>query len=124
MARHRCAEETLVPTPSALVRRRCDALEAGTGLSAPPWLTVFFMEFDAAAGSRTSIGVDDPFPPAIMGPPSNTDQHRLCGDKARFERLMADSYGGRRQADRHELDETKVASRRTAVASPPHRSCR
>ena len=104
IARHRISEKTLVPTPSALERRWCGAPAAGTGLSAPQWLTIFFMEFDAAADSRASIGVDDPFPRAIMGPPSNTDRHRFCGDKALFERLVADSYGGRRRADRPELD--------------------
>ncbi len=93
-ARRRFAEGTLVPTPGALVRRWCEAPATGTGLSGPQRLVMTFMELDAAAGSRKSIGVDDPFPPAIMGPPSNTDWDLVCGDKARLERLVADSYGG------------------------------
>jgi hypothetical protein len=99
MARHWFAEEILVPTPSALERRWCEAPAAGTGLSAPQWLTVFFIEFNAAADPLTSIGVNDPFPPAIMNPPSNTYRHRICCDKARFERLLAtEDATGRRQS--------------------------
>ena len=93
-ARRRFAEGTLVPTPGALVRRWCEAPATGTGLSGQQRLVVTFMELDAAAGSRKSIGVDDPFPPAIMGPPSNTDWNLVCADKVRFERMVADSYEG------------------------------
>lgn len=53
-----------------------------------------FMELDAAAGSRKSIGMDDVYPPAIMGPPSNTVWDLVCADKNRFEGLVAGAYGG------------------------------
>ena len=93
-ARRRFAEGTLVPTPGALVRRWCEGPAAGSGLSGLQRLIVTFMELDAAAGSRKSIDVDDVYPPAIMGPPSNTDWNLVCADKARFEGLVADAYGG------------------------------
>ncbi len=93
-ARRRFAEGTLVPTPGALVRRWCEGPATGTGLSGQQRLIVTFMELDAAAGSRKSIGVDDVYPPAIMGPPSNTAWDLVCADKSRFEGLVADAYGG------------------------------
>ncbi|RYY12111.1 MAG: hypothetical protein EON55_12950, partial [Alphaproteobacteria bacterium] len=93
-ARRRLAEGTLVPTPGALVRRWCEASGDATGLTGPQRLVMTLMELDAAAGSRKSTGVDDVFPPAIMGPPSNTDWDAVRGDKGRFEGLLANAYGG------------------------------
>lgn len=93
-ARRRFAEGTLVPTPGTLVRRWCEGPATGTGLSGQQRLIMTFMELDAAAGSRKSIGVDDVYPPAIMGPPSNTAWDLVCTDKSRFEGLVADAYGG------------------------------
>ncbi|WP_254784550.1 DUF6538 domain-containing protein [Sphingomonas sp. OK281] len=84
-ARRRFAEGTLVPTPGAVVRRWCEEPATGTGLSGQQRLIMTFMELDAAAGSRKSIGVDDVYPPAIMGPPSNTVWDLVCKDKNRFE---------------------------------------
>ncbi|MES3106926.1 site-specific integrase [Sphingomonas aurantiaca] len=93
-ARRRMAEGTLVPTPAALVRRWCEAPPTGGGLTGPQRLAMTFMELDAAAGSRQSSDVDDIYPPAIMGPASNTDWDLVLGDRTRFERLVAESYGG------------------------------
>ncbi len=93
-ARRRMAEGTLVPTPAALVRRWCEAPAVGGGLSGAQRLAMTFMELDAAAGSRQSSDVEDIYPPAIMGPASNTDWDLVLGDKARFERLVAEAYAG------------------------------
>ncbi len=93
-ARRRMAEGTLVPTPAALVRRWCEAPPVGGGLTGPQRLEMIFMELDAAAGSRQSSDIDDIYPPAIMGPASNTDWDLVLGDRTRFERIVAESYGG------------------------------
>jgi integrase len=93
-ARRRMAEGTLIPTPAALVRRWCEAPAVGGGLSGAQRLAMTFMELDAAAGSRQSSDVDDVYPPAIMGPASNTDWDLVLGDRTRFERIVAEAYGG------------------------------
>lgn len=49
---------------------------------------------DAAAGSQQSSDFGDIYPPAIMGPASNTEWDLVLGDRTRFERLVAESYGG------------------------------
>jgi len=93
-ARRRMAEGTLVPTPAALVRRWCEAPAVGGGLTGPQRLAMTFMELDAAAGARQSSDVEDIYPPAIMGPASNTDWDLVLGDRTRFERIVAEAYGG------------------------------
>ena len=93
-ARRRAAEGTLIPTPGGVIRRWCEAPAIGNGLTGPQRLILTYMELDAAAGSRVSANFGDMFPPAIFGPPWNTDWSAVLADKERFEALVADSYAG------------------------------
>ena len=93
-ARRRMAEGTLVPTPAALVRRWCEGPAANGGLTGPQRLVTTFMELDAAAGSRHSVGPQNIYPPSVMGPASNTDWAAVVADKARFDAILTDAYGG------------------------------
>ncbi|TXC71219.1 site-specific integrase [Sphingomonas ginsenosidivorax] len=94
-ARRRMAEGTLIPTPAALVRRWCEGPASGKGLSGTQRLVMTFMELDAAAGGRGSSTLKDEFyPPAILGPASNTDWDAVVRDAGRFEALVTDAYGG------------------------------
>lgn len=94
-ARRQLAEGTLLPTPAALIRRWCEAPASERGLSGPQRVVATFMVLDAAAGGRHSISANaEIYPPAILGPPSNTDWSAIFSEKDRFESLVADSYDG------------------------------
>ena len=89
------AEGTLVPTPAALVRRWCEGTASGKGLSGTQRPVMTFMELDAAAGGRgSSTFKDELYPPAMLGPASNTGWDAVVRDASRFEALVTDTYGG------------------------------
>lgn len=93
-ARRMLAEGTLVPTPAALVQRWCEGPPSGNGLAGPQRLILALMELDALAGSRTSASLTKIYPPAISDPPANADWGPVLSDKARFETILANYYGG------------------------------
>lgn len=92
-ARRRVAEGTLLPTPGAVVQRWCEAPAVGNGLSGPQRLILTFMELDAAAGAVYSASAADIFPPATLGPASNTDWSAASAEKERFETILTETYG-------------------------------
>lgn len=93
-ARRRMAEGTLLPTPAALVRRWCEGPAVDRGLSGAQRLILTFMELDAAVGSRHTAAGHDVYPPAVLGPAANTNWAVALADKARFETLVSEGYGG------------------------------
>ena len=93
-ARRRVAEGTLLPTPAALVRRWCEGPALNGGLSGSQRSILTFMELDAAVGGRHTACATDIFPPAILGPAANTNWAAILTDKARFEAVISEGYGG------------------------------
>ncbi|MDY7524636.1 site-specific integrase [Sphingomonas sp. 10B4] len=93
-ARRRMAEGTLLPTPAALVRRWCEGTAVDGGLTGPQRLIMTFMELDAAVGGRYTASASDIYPPAMLGPAANTNWAALLTDKARFDAVLSEGYGG------------------------------
>ena len=94
-ARRHIAEGILVSTPGALVRRWREGPAAGSALSDSERLILTFTELDAPVGGRHSASADGKiYPPAILGPAINTDWSAVLLDKARFEKILSDVYGG------------------------------
>lgn len=93
-ARRQMAEGTLLPTPAALVKRWCEAPAIAGGLNGAQRSIMTIMELDTAVGASFSCSANDIFPPAILGPVSNTDWLAVLADKARFEAIITQGYGG------------------------------
>ena len=94
-ARRRLAEGTLSPTPGSIVARWCEGPAAGSALTGAERFALTCMELDAAVGARMSSDAGgDVYPPAVIGPPVNTDWSAVVADRILFDRLIKEGYGG------------------------------
>lgn len=91
-ARKQLAEGTLVPSPAALVRKWFEGPATGDGPSGPQRLLATLIELDGLCGSSSTATKDTIYPPAVLGPASNTDWAELWRNPARIMTIIQEGY--------------------------------